>query len=201
MENNYIELLETLQLENNEIGAIQKFIVDHNMEDAAYKQIEAIIRLFRMCDVTDNVIGKFIYKNLSMLIMSHRDLLRVAYVWDMTGTLYSIENRYLLRISQINRTYLRYLYLISGNRYKMPTISYDTLISGEERFVVKQPGEINNIHFQASYENLLDYYIPGDMTLEEKEEKLSSNLSIKSLSWYKNKLFQEKNRINKNNAK
>ena len=198
---NYIELLETLQLENNEIGTIQKSIVEHNLEDVAYKQIEAIIKLFRMCGVTDNVIGKFIYKNLSMLTMSHRDLLKVAYVWDMTGILNSIENRYRLRISQLNRTYLRYQYLISGNRYKTPTISYDDLIGGEERFVPKQPGEINNVPFQANYENLLDYYVPGDISIEEKEEKLSSLISVKSLSWYRDKLIQEKNRAKRQNAK
>lgn len=193
MEENYIELLESLQLENDEIGTIQKAIVDHHIEDAAYKQISTIIKLFRMCAVSDNVIGKLIYKNLSMLTMSHRDLLKVVYVWGLTGTLYSIENRYRLRISQLNRTYLRYLYLNSGNRYKTTPVSYDALISGEERFISMHHGNINKVPFEPNYEGLLEYYVPGNLSLEEKEEEISSILSRKALSWYLENL-KEKSR-------
>ena len=154
MEENYIELLEEMDLGDDAIRKIQNHVRKYNLENVVYNQILKIKQLFGYCNCTNEMIGKIILDNLSLIQMSHWDIMKVAYVWDRTKTFPNMEqSRYALRIGQLNRTYLRNEYLTKQlNRYP----SYDSMISSEEKFVSNYCFDSYGKRFSPYYENLLN---------------------------------------------
>lgn len=185
---NYIDLLVELGMEQEDIASLQSYItLCSKDENYIYKKIITITKLFKLLGCNDYQIGKFIAKNKTMLISSDLDLIKFAYVWDKTGVLNTVEKDYYLRLAQINRTYLRYLYLTSGLRQKPTKISYYSMIVGEQLFTEEYSSRGGNKYLMSPiYENLLNAFVKGE-SLEKKEELLSQHLIKKSFDWYRNK--------------
>ena len=93
------------------------------------------------------------------------------------------------------RTYLRYLYLNSGKVFNKSPISYNALRMGENEFQNDYQGNINNMSFYPTFENLINIYGKGQ-NLEEKKEYLEKILLYQTLSWYRDIIKKEKEKNN-----
>ena len=194
MEESYIDLLENMNIDADGIRKIENHIRTYNLENVAYNQILKIKQLFGYCGCYAQMVGKIILDNLTLLQMSHWDIMKVAYVWDKTKTFPNMEqSRYTLRIGQLNRIYLRNEYLTKQlNRYP----SYDSLISSEDKFVSNFSFDPYGKKFVPYYENLLNGYFKEEETIEEKEEKLSHIITSNALNWHRIKFLNERNKVN-----
>lgn len=194
MEENYIELLEQMGIGVEEIQKVQKYVITYNLENVVYAQIKRIMQLFKYCGCDDQKIGKIIVDNLTILQMSHWDIMKAAYVWDETKALPNMEqSRYTLRLAQINRVYLRNEYL-KNHLNLVP--SYDSLITGEDKFTTNCRSILNGKRFFPYYENLLMQFIKEPDSIEGKEEKLSHIITLKAINWHRLKFLNERNKEN-----
>lgn len=195
MELNLIEYLESKNFEIEEIAKLEeKYVKDDAFGNI--KKYESIYKIFSFTNITNYEINKIIINNPSLLLKSDSELIKIAYVWNGTSLLSAAALRKRgLNSDNVNRTYLRNLYLNTNIKYNDSPISYNALIMGDLEFQKDYMGYIENRPFYPSYENMIIVYGKGE-SLEQKTESINSFLRVQSLKWYCDKLKKVKEKNN-----
>lgn len=195
MELDLIEYLESKNFEIEEIMRFQKKYINKD-DKKIIKKMNDIYKIFGYVNITESDVNALILNNIKILDLSDLDILKVSFVWGKTGVLYEACNRQSrLNYNNILRTYLRYIYLNSGKVFNKSPISYNALRMGENEFQNDYQGNINNMSFYPTFENLINVYGKGQ-NLEEKKEYLEKILLYQTLSWYRDITKKEKEKNN-----
>ena len=184
MEINLIEFLESKNFSVEEITLFQFRVINKSSNNEnIIKKLNAIYKIFNYCNLPELTINKLIINNLKILYKSDHELINLAYSWKQAGLLQEATERHKgLRPDNALKIFLRNIYINSGYS-KSKTLSYNSMIMGDEEFKNDYSGTINNVPFETTYENLVILYGKGE-TFIDKEKYVESVLGTSALQWY-----------------
>ena len=157
MELNLIEYLESKNFEIEEIAKLEEKYVK-NEAFGNIKKYESIYKIFSFTDITNYEINKLIINNLGLLLKSDSELIKIAYVWNGTFLLSDAALRKRgLNSDNVNRTYLRNLYLNSNIKYNDSRIDIENMNEEAMCLLDEDKFSVQIESFMKQIENILKF--------------------------------------------